>query len=158
VCTNDTTGYDFGDVLKVVSYVRRSHPRGKLVLKFRYHHRPMLISPADLGLEGEMMGKCPRMDHCGVSFDAFGFTFCHSAGPLGRIFHVDPYSSMPVLKKDVALCRHCIISMPKPLRFSLWRDAERGKLEHPTPTFARALDHCKKFGTMEFQRFQEREA
>jgi hypothetical protein len=155
VCTNGVTKHSFGRIRKLAR-VRRSPPDEKSGDNFVRYHKPVLISPVDLGLEGKMTKGCGVLHRCGRVFDAFGFTFCHRAGPLGRILHVDPYRFEPVLEKDDALCRHCIVSMPKVLRYRLWKEAREGGLKWPTPTFARALDRCKESGPMEFRKWRSR--
>ena len=68
-----------------------------------------MVSPADLGRQPDCdSGRlCRRQHGCGRLFDAFGFSFCILAGPIGRMLGIDPYAGRPVLDMQKDICEHC---------------------------------------------------
>ncbi len=102
-------------------------------------HQPNFLSPVDLRLESSCVARCRLMQRCGLVFDAFGFTFCHYAGPVGRLLGIDPYGPEPVTKRNKEICRHCIHSLNKPTCRRLWLAVEKGELEHPSKTYREAM-------------------
>ena len=123
-------------------------------------HNPNLISPYDMGLKTtigighipEYYYRCGLMRRCGQVFDAFGFTFCHRAGGIGRLIGIDPYSTVPLTKGIEDICRHCIYSIRRSDRLQLWKDVKDGKLKHPTETYRKGLER----GPIELTRYQDR--
>ena len=106
---------------------------------------PSMVSPADLGLspvQGHNGNTCRTQKGCGRLFDAFGFSFCILAAPLGRMFGIDPYSAHPLLEGWAELCRHCPWSQPRRVRERLFEQAAAGTLEggYPTRSFRKAVE------------------
>ncbi len=104
---------------------------------------PPMLSPHDLGLEPVLGGevRCKMQAGCGRLFDVFGFSFCILAGPLGKMFDVDPYSAHPLMHGWTELCRHCPFSQRKEVRNKLFEQAENGTLEggYPTKSYKEAV-------------------
>jgi hypothetical protein len=121
-------------------------------------HSPPMISPADLGLNPVFgfVKACNYSMKCGRLFDAFGFSFCPVAGVMGRILRIDPYSSHPVMIGREDMCKHCVFSQTKKVRFKLWNQARNGEIDHPSKTYRRGIVSSKEDGSMKFKRFAER--
>jgi len=119
---------------------------------------PSMISPYDsrwsvkLGVEAD----CPRQCGCGRLFDCHGFTFCIYAGVIGRLFGIDPYSPVPVLRGNPEICKHCVFSQGIKGAFKLFTRAKRGRIQPPTKSYAKALERGKKEGFPVFKKFSER--
>jgi len=120
-------------------------------------HQPFSISPADLGLQGRYGTEwlCEQQKGCGRLFDAFGFSFCVLAGPIGRLLRIDPYSKTPVLKGDERICKHCIFSLPRKQRWKIWGAWREGKQEAVTKTYRDAEDAFRLL-PFRFKRWRER--
>ena len=105
-------------------------------------HFPTTISPADMGLSDRYGTEwvCDQQKGCGRLFDAFGFSFCVLAGALGRMLGIDPYSRTPVLKGDERICKHCIFSLSRKVRWRIWQAWRDGKQEPVTRTYQEAED------------------
>jgi len=121
-------------------------------------HQPPMISPSDLGLEPIYGGglECKRQHGCGRLFDAYGFSFCMFAAPIGRLLHIDPYSPTPVLQGMKEICRHCPWSMGVKSAFHLFKKVVDGKMEYPTRTYREALERCETDGPLVMAKFGER--
>ncbi len=117
-----------------------------------------MVSPEDLGVtyHGESDRLCYRQHGCGRLFDAFGFSFCILAGPIGRLLGIDPYHDRPVLDMREEICRHCIISVGVRRAHRLFEKAKSGALPYPTPTWRRAVERWRDGDRIELKRFQER--
>ncbi len=133
---------------------RRLGVRYILSVPKQKQHFPVMISPADLGLEiVQGVGvPCSAQRFCGRLFDAFGFSFCPYAGTMGRVLGIDPYGTSPVLPGREEVCRHCIHGLPGKIKRGIWKDAVKGRIEHPTKTFREGLDR----GLIPIKKFQER--
>ena len=128
-------------------------PASKAVL-----HRPMLISPADHGLE-PILGPerpCGFQLRCGRNLDAYGFAPCQLAWARARLFGVDPYDRHPVLVGMRELCRHCLHSLGRSTRARLENAALAGEIDYPSPTYRKAIERCRNEGFPTFTRFLER--
>lgn len=108
-------------------------------------HHPFSISPNDLGLKGDYGTKypCEQQMGCGRLFDAYGFSFCVLAGSLGRLLRIDPYSKTPVLEGDPRICKHCIFSVGRKMRWRIWSRWRAGLQEAATRTYRDAEDAFK---------------
>jgi len=125
------------------------------------HHSPPAISPADLGMEpvsGVDGSYCHRQRGCGRLFDAFGFSFCVFAGPIGRVLGIDPYSPTPNVDGTYEICRHCVFGVGIKKAFKLFAQVHSGELGYPTKTYREGFDRWENDGPPKFKRFQDREA
>lgn len=116
--------------------------------------RPTQLSPCDLGLS-PVLGvgdQCCIQKGCGRLFDAFGFSFCILAGQIGRLFGVDVYGSEPVVAGNPEVCKHCIWSQPRKVAWRLIQDVRAGRLEYPSPSYARAFQEAR-WKSLEVRRF-----
>lgn len=120
-------------------------------------HQPPMISPADLNIKGScgVDTYCHRQRGCGRLFDAFGFSFCIFAGPLGRLLGIDPYEARPVLKGDPRICQHCVFAAGVKTAFALFAKVRDKQIEYPTRTYRKALERLDN-RPISFPRFQER--
>lgn len=119
---------------------------------------PPMVSPADVGLEPVLGGErhCSIQKGCGRLFDAFGFSFCVLAGPLGRMHGIDPYSAHPLMQGWGELCKHCPFSQPARVRARLFGQARAGTLDdgYPTRSYREAVTQGDYL--LDIPRFEER--
>jgi hypothetical protein len=120
-------------------------------------HHPFSISPTDLGMSGPFGTElpCEQQTGCGRLFDAFGFSFCVISGSLGRLLRIDPYSKTPVMMGDKRICKHCIFSLPRKIRWRIWGRWRAGQQEAVTKTYQDAEDVFKLL-PFRFKRWKER--
>lgn len=102
-------------------------------------HDPFLVSPADVGLEGEMLRRCGAMRQCGHGLDAYGYAACGVIGPLARLLRVDPYADEPVTIMHPEVCRHCVYALPLARQYEVFGMVSRGELPAVTQTHRNAL-------------------
>lgn len=134
--------------------------RGVRAKTQKQKHHPIMISPADLGLE-PLDGfteerPCWAQTHCGRYFDAYGFSACPAAAPLGRLLGIDVHYATPVLTADRELCKHCLHSLGKRQMQKLSVEAMQDKFEHPTWTYRVMIFRRLAEGYVRFPKFLER--
>ena len=108
----------------------------------KVNHKPPMISPFDLGIE-PVFGftiPCTQMNRCGRLFDTYGFSYCASAGSIGRLIGIDPYHSKPVMLGIPEMCQHCPWSLSKSVRVDLAEKVKEGKIKYPTNTYREGLE------------------
>ena len=123
----------------------------------KMNHLPVMISPFDLGIEPKIgfEDPCGQSRYCGRSFDTYGFSPCPNAGPMGRLFGIDPYHSEPVLLGMREMCQHCIYSVGKKVMHKLMREVIEGKINYPTKSYKEGLKRQLDKPTF-FKKFRER--
>jgi hypothetical protein len=130
------------------------------------NHQPFLVSPDDYEIRSDNCGKtCSTVKHCGHGVEAFGFSQCGVAGFLGHLLGIDPYSEEPVLELDERLCKHCIYHIPDAEQKKLQRKCPTSRwpdgsvthgegIEHPSPTFKKALKQYREKPTTYARAFE----
>lgn len=106
----------------------------------RKDHHPFFVSPADIGLEGQMkpLEDCAAMVLCGRGVETEGFTQCSLARTVVRALGRDEstiFSPEPVLTPDREICRHCPLSLGSKRNKQLSLEVSRGNQECPTKSF-----------------------
>jgi len=122
-------------------------------------HWPVLISPMDCGMQPQFgfNGKaCNQQSTCGRLFDVNGFAACPMAGALGRLFDVNTHYTAPVSWSTLALCQHCIHSLPNPVSMKLKLAVKEGSLEYPTKTYREFIKKRRVEKYIEVPCFRER--
>jgi hypothetical protein len=125
--------------------VKRNSGRAKVVYvpveTKQQTHLPFAVSPADLGHDPYYgpYKVCRMAAACGRGFEAFGWTFCQIAGPIGRAIGIDPYSPYPVSMADWRICRHCVFTLGR-LANKVRHQAMEGKIPFPTKTYQEAFE------------------
>lgn len=105
-------------------------------------HEPHLISPWDFGIKSLVCDRdkpCTVAKRCGRCFEARGWTFCSTAGAMAELLKLDIWRDEPRYDLEMAVCRHCVWSMPADVRTALTAGVHFGLFEYPSHTWAEAL-------------------